>query len=199
MMVFRLATPDDAEAVRDIYAPFCAEDSHVSFEVEPPSVDEMRRRIIKTLNQWPWLVGEEEGEIVGYVYAYAHRERAAYRWSVDVSVYIHPGRRRSGLGRALYKSLFEVLRLQGYANAYAGTALPNPGSIGLHRAIGFEPVGVYSGVGYKGGSWHDVAWWQMALQERPDRPAEPVSLPTLLGTQALHDAIQLGRGLLPSS
>jgi phosphinothricin acetyltransferase len=160
----RLASEDDADQVRAIYAPFCADDSPVSFEVVPPSVEEMKGRIARTLDHFPWLVCEAAEEILGYVYAGPHSERAAYRWSVNTAIYIRPGRRRSGVGRALYASLFAVLRLQGYVNAYAGSTLPNPGSVGLHTAMGFEPVGVYRGVGYKAGAWHDVAWWQLALE-----------------------------------
>ncbi len=172
--IIRLANGDDAEAVRAIYAPFCESSSHVSFEVEPPSVEEMSRRIEKTLSHHPWLVAEEGGEVLGYVYAMPHRERAAYRWSVDVSVYI--GRRRSGLGRALYRSLFEILKLQGFVSAFAGATLPNEASVGLHRAMGFEEVGVYPGVGFKAGAWRDVIWWRLALREPPDEPGEPLTV-----------------------
>jgi L-amino acid N-acyltransferase YncA len=172
----RLATPDDAEAVAAIYAPFCEATSHISFEVVPPTVEEMRRRIEKTLARHPWLVAEEAGQILGYVYAGPHRERAAYRWSVDVSVYIGDGRRRSGVGRGLYQSLFEVLRLQNYVNAHAGATLPNEGSVGLHRAMGFEEVGVYRRVGFKSGAWYDVVWWRLLLRDPPDDPAEPLTL-----------------------
>ncbi|HWE37472.1 MAG TPA: GNAT family N-acetyltransferase [Isosphaeraceae bacterium] len=172
--IIRLATGDDAEAVRAIYAPFCDAVSHVSFEVEAPSVEEMRRRIENTLSHHPWLVSEEGGEILGYVYAGPHRERAAYRWSVDVSAYI--GRRRSGVGRGLYRSLFAILKLQGFMSAFAGATLPNEASVGLHRAMGFEEVGVYRRVGFKAGAWRDVVWWRLALREPPDDPAEPLTL-----------------------
>jgi L-amino acid N-acyltransferase YncA len=172
--IIRLATGDDAEAVRAIYAPFCEAGSHVSFEVEAPSVGEMRRRIETTLGRHPWLVAEEGGEILGYVYAGPHRERAAYRWSVDVSAYI--GRRRSGVGRGLYRSLFEILKLQGFVSAFAGATLPNEASVGLHRAMGFEEVGVYRRVGFKAGAWRDVVWWRLALREPPDEPGEPLTL-----------------------
>src|SRR4051794_22435803 len=137
----RLADEDDAEPVLAIYAPFCR-DTPISFETREPTVEVMRHRIAKTLKSLPWLVCEEEGLILGYAYASPHRERAAYDWSVDVSVYIREGLRRRGLGRALYTSLFALLRLQGFHNALAATALPNPGSVGLHQAMGFQPVGV---------------------------------------------------------
>src|SRR5215467_3029678 len=167
----RLATPDDAEEVRAIYAPYCH--TPISFETEPPSVEEMRGRLTKVLGQCPWLVCEEGGEVLGYAYATQHRERAAYRWSVDTAVYVRQGRQRRGVGRALYTSLLAVLPLQGYFNAYAGVTLPNPASVGLHEAMGFQPVGVYRQVGFKCGSWHDVAWFQRDLQPRPDQPPHP--------------------------
>jgi L-amino acid N-acyltransferase YncA len=176
MPTIRLATEDDADPIRRIYAPFCTDDSHVSFEIEPPTSEEMRRRVAKILEGYPWLVAEEAGEVLGYAYAGPHRERAAYVWSVDVAVYIDPGRRGSGVGRALYTSLFAALPLQGFVTAYAGVALPNPASIGLHRAMGFVPVGTYQGVGYTAGEWQDVAWFGRILRERPDRPEPPMNL-----------------------
>src|SRR4029079_16629726 len=105
-----------------------------------------------------------------------HRERAAYQWSVDVSVYIHERARRQGVGRALYTSLFALLRLQGFYSAHAGISLPNRASVGLHEALVFQPVGVYRSVGYKRGAWHDVGWWQLALRERTGTPDPPRSL-----------------------
>ena len=171
--IIRLAASDDAEQVQAIYAPI-VRDTAISFEVEPPSVDEMRQRIEKTLVDWPWLVCERGGDVLGYVYAGQHRVRAAYRWSVDVTVYIHERARRRGVGRALYTSLFKLLALQGYSNAYAGITLPNAGSVGLHQGLGFAPVGVYRNVGHKLGGWHDVGWWQLAL-----RPLVPAPDPAL--------------------
>src|ERR1700692_933548 len=132
-MTIRLANPDDAQHIQAIYAPYCF--TPISFEAEPPTPQEMRGRIEKTLEQYPWLVCEESGEILGYVYAARHRERAAYRWSVDTTVYVKQTQHRRGLGSILYTSLFSVLPLQGYVNAYAGVTLPNPASVGLHQAM----------------------------------------------------------------
>lgn len=166
----RLAQIDDASQLQAIYAPYC--DTPISFEAEPPTIDEFRGRIEKIIEQYPWLVLQSSGEILGYAYAARHRERAAYRWSVDATVYVKPGQHRRGVGRALYASLFAILPLQGYLNAYAGVTLPNPASVGLHLAMGFQPVGVYRQVGFKMGRWHDVAWYHLPLRAMPDEPAE---------------------------
>ena len=170
--MIRLATPHDAPGVHAIYAPVVRE-TVISFELEPPTVDGMAKRIGEVVERMPWLVCEYRGEILGYTYASPHRVRAAYQWSVDVSVYIHAPARRSGVGRGLYRSLFALLVLQGFYQAYAGITLPNPASVGLHELLGFEPVGVYRAVGYKLGAWHDVGWWQLALQARAPAPEPP--------------------------
>ena len=168
----RLARAADAEAVQAIYAPEVIE-TPITFEIEPPSVAEMRQRIEDTMQVHPWLVYDRDGAAIGYAYATTHRSRAAYRWSVDVSVYVHRQARGIGVGRALYAELLRLLRLQGFANAYAGITLPNAGSVALHESMGFKPVGVYRGVGFKLGAWHDVGWWELALQPRAAAPAEP--------------------------
>ncbi len=190
----RVASPDDADQLRSIYEPYCR--TPTSFELEPPGVEEMRQRITKVLSAYPWLVVERDGSIDGYAYASTHRERLAYRWSVDVTVYIRQGRHRQGIGRALYTSLFQLLVFQGYYNAYAGITLPNPGSIGLHEALGFQPVGVYRQVGYKCDSWHDVAWYQLRLQSLPPTPASPRTLQEIQQTEAWEPALQSGILLL---
>jgi L-amino acid N-acyltransferase YncA len=199
MSLIRLADERDAEQIQAIYAPFCADNSPVSFETEPPTVEVIRQRIAKTLEKYPWLVCEEGSELLGYVYATSHRNRAAYRWSVDVSVYVREGKRRSGIGRALYTSLFNILRLQGFVNAFAGTTIPNPGSIGLHQAVGFEQVGIYRGVGHKGGAWHDTAWWQLPLQEKGTPPREPMSLESIRHGDGWESALSSGSPLLRQS
>jgi phosphinothricin acetyltransferase len=163
-MKIRSARPDDAEAVTAIYAPVVAHTA-ISFELEPPSVDEMRSRIVKTLPTLPWLAAEGDGgQVLGYVYASKHKERPAYQWSVDTTVYVHPDARGQGVGTRLYRALFEQLAALGYFNAIAGIALPNAASVALHEGLGFEPVGVYRHVGHKLGAWHDVGYWQLALQ-----------------------------------
>ena len=193
----RLATERDAGAVADIYAPNVT-GTVISFEAEPPDADEMRRRVEATLERYPWLVCERQGRVLGYAYAGAHGSRAAYRWSVDVSVYVRGEAHRTGVGRALYASLFAALDLQGFYNAYAGATLPNPASVGLHEAMGFRPVGVYRGTGYKMGAWHDVGWWHLPLRERVPGPEPPADLPSVLGSEGWDAALATGLPLLRS-
>jgi phosphinothricin acetyltransferase len=168
----RFARPDDAAGILAIYAPIC-QSSHVSFEIESPTEDQMRERITRIAADYPWLVAEIDGEVAGYVYASPHRERAAYRWAVDVAVYVAPAYRRRGFARALYECLFKLLRAQRYFKAYAGIALPNGLSVGLHEAVGFRRVAVFPRVGYKLGRWIDVGWWQFDLQPETQHPPEP--------------------------
>jgi L-amino acid N-acyltransferase YncA len=169
----RLARESDASAVVGIYGPFC-EDSPISFETTIPSVSEVERRIRTVSEHYPWFVCESQGKIFGYAYAGRHRDRAAYRWSVDVAVYLSEDSRGQGVGTALYTALFAVLRIQGFFNAYAGITLPNPASVRLHKRFGFESVGIYRAAGYKAGGWHDVSWWALALRPPEDPPEEPI-------------------------
>jgi len=179
----RLANEDDAAAIAEIYAPFC-EVGVVSFEYAAPTSEEIAARIRTITAQWPWLVIEVGGITAGYAYAGRHRDRAAYGWAVDTAVYVGSGYRGRGAGRSLYAALFELLTLQGYFKACAGITMPNPASVALHEALGFKLVGVYRGIGYKKGSWHDVAWYEASLQpERPDPPV-PQPVPAFVGSEA---------------
>lgn len=194
-LVIRFAEDADAAQLQAIYAPYC-ESAAVSFETVAPTVAEMAARIGKITPQFPWLVADEGGNVAGYVYASPHRERAAYQWSVDVAAYVQSTRHRTGLGRALYTTLCRVLALQGYFKAYAGVALPNPASVGLHQAVGFEPVGIYRGVGYKLGHWIDTLWLQKSLQPEIPEPLPPRRLLEIRDTPAVHQALAEGLALL---
>jgi phosphinothricin acetyltransferase len=191
----RLATPDDAAGILKIYSPYC-ESSHVSFEIIAPHEAEMRERIAHIMDQHPWLVASIDDEVAGYVYASQHRARAAYRWAVDVAVYVGRAHHRRGLGRALYTTLFALLRQQGYFKAYAGITLPNPASVGLHESLGFQSVAVYPKVGYKLGRWLDVGWWQLNLQAEVDNPPEPRGFPAIRGSGALDSVLAAGAALI---
>lgn len=169
----RLVSASDASASAAIYAPY-VRDTIVSFETEAPDSAEMAARIEKIGSRHPWLVAEQGDDLLGYAYACEHRSRLAYRWSVDVAVYLAPSAQRRGIGKALYERLFALLRVLGYVNAYGGIALPNDASVRLHEAVGFERIGVCRHVGYKQGRWSDVGWWQLPLVEAPADPHEPL-------------------------
>ncbi len=169
---YRIATTDDAHAIAAIYAPY-VRDTAVSFETEAPDADEIARRIERLGVQYPWVVAERDGRVVGYAYACEYRARLAYRWSVDSAVYLDASAHRKGIGRGLYARLFALLIEQGYVNVFGGITLPNASSVGLHEAMGFTPIGVYRRVGYKCGRWPDVGWWQLVLREPPPDPPEP--------------------------
>lgn len=165
-----------------IYALY-VDGSGVSFEDVAPSAQEMTARIARTSARFPWLVAQKDGgELAGYAYASQHRDRAGYRWAVDVAVYVDPAFHGRGAGRKLYEALLDLVRRQRFRSACAGIALPNEASIGLHRALGFEEVGTYRDIGWKAGAWRDVSWWQLQLASGDDGEAPP---PEPLGPQRL--------------
>ncbi|OBH94555.1 acetyltransferase [Mycobacterium scrofulaceum] len=167
-----MATPLDAGAIADIYAPY-VRDTAISFETVPPDGQEMRSRLTATLSRLPWLVLTDGDTIGGYAYASPHGERAAYRWSVDVSLYLSGPYHRQGHGRRMYAALFNVLAAQGYVNAYSAIVLPNPASVGLHEAMGFSRVGLFNRVGFKNGAWRDIGWWHRPLADSSAQPDDP--------------------------
>ncbi len=168
----RDASERDAEACGAIYAPHVT-DTAITFETETPLPAAMAVRIATALRTHAWVVLEDQGRVVGYAYGGPFNSRAAYRWSCEVSVYLERGQRRTGGGRALYGALFDRLAERGFRTAVAGMTLPNDASVGLHRAMGFEPVGTYPRIGWKHGTWHDVAWVQRTIATGQDPPAEP--------------------------
>ena len=191
MATIRLATTRDAAAIAAIYAPYC-EGTVISFEEAAPGAEEMARRVAAIGATRPWIVLEDDGAVIGYAYASPHHERAAYRWSVSTAIYIGRDHHRRGAGRALYTTLFALLRALGYRQATAGITLPNPASVGLHAAFGFAPVGVYRHIGYKMGGWHDVAWYQAEIQQLLPEPHEPRAIGDVHGTAEWEDAVKCG-------
>ena len=171
-LILRDATAHDAAACADIYAPYVAE-TVISFEVDPPTTAEMARRIEAATSTHAWLILEDADEVVGYAYGHPFATRAAYRWSCETSIYLQPGRRRTGAGGRLYRALLARLADRGFHQAFAGIALPNDASVGLHRHLGFEPAGLYHRVGWKHGAWHDVAWFQRTITDPGTPPTEP--------------------------
>ncbi len=177
-MQVRFATPNDAAALLTIYQPFI-ETSATSFETAVPAVDVFASRIAAIASKYPWLVAELDGQIAGYAYASRHREREAYQWSVETSVYVHPQFYRQGVARLLYQKLFAQLTQLGYINVYAGIALPNPASVQLHASLGFEEIGVYKKIGFKFGRWHDVVWLIKYINGHVENPPVPKNVSTL--------------------
>ena len=169
-MLIRDAAAADAAACAAIYAPY-VRDTAVSFELDPPSAAEMAARIAMAQRAHAWLVAKDGDEVLGYAYGSEFKSRPAYRFTCEVSVYLRPGLGRRGLGRSLYDVLLPRLTDLGYRAAIAGMTLPNAASEALHRSCGFEPVGVYAGVGWKLGRWHDVLFFQRPLLDSPDPPA----------------------------
>lgn len=171
-MTIRFADPGDSAAIAALYAPF-VEGSAVSMEDSAPTAEEMAARIAGGGDLYPWLVAEESGRIIGFASASRFRPRQGYRFTVETSVYVVPDRQGAGLGRALYAALIDLLVRQGFTEAIAALTEPNPGSAGLHRAMGFKKCGTYGQVGWKLGGWWDIGLWQRGLAEQETPPREP--------------------------
>jgi L-amino acid N-acyltransferase YncA len=174
-VLIRHADPErDAAACAAVYGPSVAA-GVASLEERAPEPHEIADRIRIVTRTHPWLVAEIDHEVVGYAYGSRHHDRAAYRWSADVTVYISAAHHRRGIGRALYAELFPLLQRQGIYEICAGVTLPNDASVALHESLGFVPVGVYRDIAYKFGEWRSVGWWQLTLRPRPDgqAPEEP--------------------------
>lgn len=168
----RVVTSADAAAIAAIYRPY-VEETAITFEETPPDAEEMTRRIEKKRPTYPWFVAERDEEIIGYAYAGPLRDREAYRWTVELSVYVDRTRRGEGAGSTLYRALLRTLERQGFESAYGVVTLPNPESVGFHEALGFQRVALLPASGYKLGKWHDVAWYERSLGERTDDPSSP--------------------------
>lgn len=171
--IVRIAREADAEAIRGIYAPH-VEHSAVSFETVVPGADEMAARVRKLLPTHPWLVAIIGDRIAGYAYASPHRERPAYRWSVEVTAYVHAEFHGRGIGKRLYTALHALLKAQNYVNAFGIVTLPNAASVALHEACGFRQCATFCRAGYKFGRWHDVGWWQREIDASGCAPHEPI-------------------------
>ena len=176
--MIRQAKPTDTTEILDIYSPYIR-DTSITFETEIPSVADLGKRIQSCLENWPWLVFERNGRIAGYAYASRYRERAAYQWSIECSVYIHNDHHRSGIAKALYISLFSILKAQGFTKVYAVINLPNDPSVALHENMGFKYLATYENVGYKLGKWKNVGWWQLQLNDYSDEPPTPIKFSAL--------------------
>lgn len=169
-MRIRKATEADAEALLAVYAPYVT--TPVTFETEVPTVEEFARRIREISSFYPYLVCETKGRIVGYAYAHRQMERAAYRWNVELSVYVDSSFTGLGIGKRLYTVLMGWLERQHVKTLYAVITLPNEASVNLHRSFGFREVGICRQTGYKCGQWHDVIWMDKHLGPIEEKPLE---------------------------
>ena len=176
--MIRIATENDAEGILSIYQPYI-ENTSFTFETETPSLDAFKERINTYLISFPWLVCEINGIIAGYTYGGKHRERTAYQWCVESSIYIHDDFQKHGIGKALYSALIEILSKQGFRNVYAVINLPNDRSVQFHENCGFEYFATYEKVGYKLGKWKNVGWWKLSVNEYGDEPAPPIKFSEL--------------------
>ncbi|MHB8465941.1 MAG: GNAT family N-acetyltransferase [Acidimicrobiales bacterium] len=162
-MTLRLAHSGDADAIAAVYAPVVRETA-ISFELDPPTAEEMERRRLEVVPAYPWLVAQDEqGDVVGYAYGHPFNERAAYAWTAETSVYVAEAARGRGVGGSLYRAVLAILRVQGYREVIAGIRVPNAASVALHESFGFARVASYTRVGWKFDEWHDVGIWQLTL------------------------------------
>ena len=163
-MLIRPVTSADAKDILEVYAPYI-KNTVITFETEVPSIEDFTARIENIKSKYPYLVCEIDGKVIGYAYAAKYRERAAYKYSVDVSIYVDLNYQHKGIGKALYFNLFETLKTYDFYTAYAGITLPNKKSICLHKSFGFHEIGTYHNVGYKNGKWLDVIWLEKSLKQ----------------------------------
>lgn len=174
MIAIRKAEPSDASSLLNIYKAYI--ETPITFEYEIPTVEEFERRITDISKEYPYIVCQVDGRIVGYAYAHRHRERAAYQWNAELSVYLSNMNKKKGIGKALYKALIEILKLQNIKTVYGCITVPNPRSEGLHKSLGFQPIGIYHNAGYKCGQWHDVLWVEKQIGDYNIRPTNMLSI-----------------------
>jgi L-amino acid N-acyltransferase YncA len=186
--MIRVALGDDAAAIHAIYAP-CVIEGVATFETELPGVQAMRERILSRMQQYPWLVWEEAGDVLAYAYAGRFRERAAYDWIAETSIYVRADACRRGIARRLYGVLLDVMRLQGITQAVGVITLPGTVSVAMHEGMGFNPAGVWKQCGYKLGQWWDVGVWQKQLQMAAAKPPSLIPFPHWMESRALGDLL----------
>ena len=191
--MIRTARDEDAAAIHAIYAPSVSA-GVATFETELPGVETMRERLRARLQHYPWLVWEDAGEVLAYAYAGRFRERAAYDWIAETSIYVHADAQRRGIARRLYGVLLDVMRLQGITQAVGVITLPGTASVAMHQAMGFTSAGVWRQCGYKLGQWWDVGVWQKELQVAASPPRAVTPFPDLAGAAALQRLLTAAAG-----
>jgi len=163
-ITIQMAKESDAEKILAIYAPYVT-DTAITFEYTVPTIETFRARMKKTLSKYPYLVAVQNEEILGYAYASEFKNRAAYDWAVETTIYVKQDSRKSGAGKKLYLAMEEVLKRQNICNLYACIAYPNPGSIGFHEHLGYQTIGHFSKCGYKFETWYDMIWMEKMIAE----------------------------------
>lgn len=204
----RLATPNDAEGIRQVYAPYVG--TPITFEEEVPAPAGFQARMEDVMLFYPCLVacepasrgageagsadaGPSADRVVGFAYAHRQAERAAYDWNVELSIYLHSDVERRGIGTALYEALMELLALQGVRCCYARVTLPNAASEHLHSRFGFDTMGVQRNAGFKNGAWRDVAWYVKPIGPFDEDPERPLPFPRVMRERASEIERILGR------
>jgi phosphinothricin acetyltransferase len=191
----RFVKENDAPAILEIYKPYVLHTA-ITFEYDVPAIDEYLEWIKVNTSEYPWLVCTLNEKIVGYAYASKFRYRTAYQWSPESTIYLSPDAQGKGIAGVLYRTLFSILELQGYFNVYAGVAIPNAKSEGLHLALGFKEIGVFENIGYKLGKWHNTRWFQLKLKEHTEQPESPLKVDSIKHRPELAQIIMEANRLL---
>ena len=193
----RLIRDMDYAGALAVYTPYVLE-TVITFEYDVPSLDEFTKRLSTIAKHYPVLVFEVEGRVVAYCYGSIHRVKTAYQWSVESTIYITEAYHHKGLATILYTALFDILRLQGFINVYAGISVPEGKSDKFHPKFGFNYIGVFPKIGYKHGSWHDLKWYEYILSERIDNPPPPIPIIEIQDSEAVREILEKATAELQS-
>jgi len=191
MYQIKQAELDHFSSIYYIYKPFVLE-TPISFETTPPSFEEFSNRIKTSMSTYPWLVCLYNDKVIGFTCASKHRYRDAYKWTVEVSVYVDGGFRKRKVATGLYTALFEVLKAQYIRNALAGITLPNEASAGFHESMGFKKIAEYENIGFKLGRWHNTGWWQKSIDQYDSYAKVPVAVDKIVRLIEFQNALQKG-------
>lgn len=171
--MIRNATLADVPAILDIYSPYIL-NTTITFEYDVPTISEFEQRFLFITQNFPWLVWEEDGKILGYAYAERPFVRAAYQWAADLAIYLAPEAQGKGIGRKLYEAVEDVIRRQGYFLCYGIVTSANDKSRAFHEAMGYHIAAEFPNCGFKFGNWYGTIWYEKRLRSGlPEKP--PVS------------------------
>ena len=195
-IIVRPAKPADAEEILEIYRPY-VEKTAITFEYDVPSPEEFTARITNTLKKYPWIAAEKNGEILGYAYTGPFKERAAYDWAVETTIYIKESCQKTGVGRLLYQALENISRAQNITNLNACIACPETddeyltrNSAEFHAHMGYRPAGKFYKCGYKFGRWYNMIWMEKIIGRHMACPPMMIPFPKL---SSFDDAVSLSQ------